>query len=84
MQESLALWRTKIATNGREWEQRNKALQAEKTVMAKHYAALKAAMEQFRVQQNTRLKQLSTHRCGYQFLSALSCRDLSLGRRVLL
>lgn len=63
MQESLSQWRTKIGSTGKEWEERQRALQAEKDIMAKHYSALKAAMEQFRAQQNVRLKHLSTHRC---------------------
>ena len=61
-QEQLAHWRTKIVSNGREWEQRNKTLRAEKDIMARHYATLKAAMEAFRSQQNARLKQLSVAR----------------------
>lgn len=62
VQESLSQWRTKISSTGREWEERQRALQAEKDIMARHYSALKAAMEQFRAQQNTRLKHLSANR----------------------
>ena len=61
-QEQLAHWRTKIVSNGREWDQRNKTLREEKDIMARHYATLKAAMEAFRSQQNARLKQLSVAR----------------------
>ncbi|DBB08340.1 TPA: Para-hydroxybenzoate--polyprenyltransferase, mitochondrial precursor (PHB:polyprenyltransferase), variant 2 [Trebouxia sp. C0006] len=61
MQESLSQWRTKIGSTGREWEERQHALQAEKEIMARHYSALKAAMEHFRAQQNTRLKHLSAN-----------------------
>ncbi|KAL3161027.1 Para-hydroxybenzoate--polyprenyltransferase, mitochondrial precursor (PHB:polyprenyltransferase) [Trebouxia sp. C0009 RCD-2024] len=61
MQESLSQWRTKIGSTGREWEERQRALQAEKDIMARHYSALKAAMEHFRGQQNTRLKHLSAN-----------------------
>ncbi|DBA85017.1 TPA: Para-hydroxybenzoate--polyprenyltransferase, mitochondrial precursor (PHB:polyprenyltransferase), variant 2 [Trebouxia sp. C0005] len=61
MQESLSQWRTKIGSTGREWEERQHALQAEKDIMARHYSALKAAMEHFRAQQNTRLKHLSAN-----------------------
>jgi len=62
VQESLSQWRTKIGSTGREWEERQHALQAQKDIMARHYSALKAAMEHFRAQQNTRLKHLSANR----------------------
>ncbi|DBA94555.1 hypothetical protein WJX77_004903 [Trebouxia sp. C0004] len=61
MQESLSQWRTKIGSTGREWEERQHALQAEKDIMARHYSALKAAMDHFRAQQNTCLKHLSAN-----------------------
>jgi len=35
-------WRTKIATNSREWEERNRALRNEKEIMSRHYQELKA------------------------------------------
>lgn len=59
MQEKLALWRTKIAANTREWEERNRALRSEKETMHKHYAALKSTMDAFRSGQTERLKQLA-------------------------
>ena len=37
LQEALLHWRTKIATNSREWEERNRALRAEKDIMNRHY-----------------------------------------------
>ena len=40
-QEALQHWRTKIATNSREWEERNRALRNEKEIMTRHYTALK-------------------------------------------
>lgn len=51
-----------MSSTGREWEERQKALQAQKDIMARHYSALKQAMEHFRAQQNTRLKHLSANR----------------------
>ncbi|KAG2490043.1 hypothetical protein HYH03_011508 [Edaphochlamys debaryana] len=59
LQEALQHWRTKIATNAREWEERNRALRNEKEIMARHYAKLKASMDAFRAGQAERLKQLS-------------------------
>eukprot|EP00775_Hariotina_reticulata_P008068 gene8068-8263_t len=59
LQEHLQHWRTKIATNSREWEERNGALRKEKELMAKHYAQLKAALDTGRGAAAERLKQLS-------------------------
>jgi hypothetical protein len=58
-QEELQHWRTKIATNTREWEERNGALRREKELMSRHYAQLKAALDGGRQQQAARLKALS-------------------------
>ena len=41
LQEALQHWRTKIATNGREWEERNRSLRNEKEIMTRHYSGLK-------------------------------------------
>lgn len=59
LQEALQHWRTKIATNSREWEDRNKSLRNEKEIMTRHYSGLKSSMDQFRAVQGERLKQLS-------------------------
>lgn len=59
LQEALQHWRTKIATNSREWEERNKSLRNEKEIMTRHYSGLKTSMDQFRAVQGERLKQLS-------------------------
>lgn len=59
LQDSLAHWRTKIATNSREWEERNKSLRREKDSMARHYQKLKASMNRFRAGQLQRLKSLA-------------------------
>ena len=44
-QEALQHWRTKISTNGREWEERNRALRNEKEIMTRHYSGLKVGEE---------------------------------------
>uniref|UniRef100_A0A383VVU5 Dynein regulatory complex subunit 2 n=1 Tax=Tetradesmus obliquus TaxID=3088 RepID=A0A383VVU5_TETOB len=59
LQEDLQHWRTKIATNSREWEERNAALRREKDLMGRHYAQLKAALDAGRAAAAERLKQLS-------------------------
>uniref|UniRef100_A0A7R9W0W4 Dynein regulatory complex subunit 2 n=1 Tax=Chlamydomonas euryale TaxID=1486919 RepID=A0A7R9W0W4_9CHLO len=59
LQEALQHWRTKIATNSREWEERNRALRNEKEIMTRHYGGLKSSMDQFRAAQQSRLKALS-------------------------
>jgi hypothetical protein len=59
VQEDLQHWRTKIATNNREWEERNAALRREKDLMGRHYAQLKAALDAGRAAAAERLKQLS-------------------------
>lgn len=73
MQEDLHHWRTKIATNTREWEERNGALRREKELMARHYSQLKAALDATRQQQAERLKQLSLNSsAAMQVLSSRS------------
>lgn len=59
LQQALTHWRTKIATNSREWEDRNRALRNEKEIMSKHYAHLKSGMDHFRASQAERLKALT-------------------------
>lgn len=54
--------RTKIATNSKDWEERNRALRNEKDIMSRHYQALKATMDRFRAAQADRLKTLSLSR----------------------
>jgi len=48
LQEALTHWRTKISTNSREWEDRNRALRSEKEIMSRHYGHLKSNMDNFR------------------------------------
>mmetsp|Transcript_15982 Transcript_15982/g.34701 ORF Transcript_15982/g.34701 Transcript_15982/m.34701 type:complete len:512 (-) Transcript_15982:175-1710(-) len=61
LQDSLAHWRTKISTNSREWEERNRLLRVEKDIMSRHYQNLKADMCRFRTAEINRLKQLCTN-----------------------
>ena len=56
-----AHWRTKISTNSREWEERNRLLRVEKDIMSRHYQNLKAEMCRFRTAEINRLKQLCTN-----------------------
>lgn len=59
LNQSVAHWRSKIATNNDDWAERNAALREEKEVMTKHYSQLKAQMDRFRRGQQARLKELS-------------------------
>lgn len=59
LQDSIAHWRTKIKSNIRECEERNKAVKAEKDSVTKHYQELKNRMNQFRDIQNGRLIELT-------------------------
>jgi len=59
LQDSLAHWRTKISTNSREWEERNRLLRNEKDIMSRHYQNLKGGMTRFRNTETNRLKQLT-------------------------
>lgn len=59
LQELLSHWRNKIQSNGKDWEERNKALRHEKELMQRHYKTLKNQLDRFRAQQTDKLKQLS-------------------------
>ncbi|KAG2770939.1 Coiled-coil domain-containing protein 65 [Phytophthora cactorum] len=59
LQQSLALWRTKIAQNVRECSERNKALEEEKAAISHHFQTLKAKMNRMREDQRRRLTDLS-------------------------
>lgn len=59
LQVSLSHWRTKINTNNRECEERNKTLQEEKEAISKHFQELKARMHRFRSKQARRLTTLT-------------------------
>lgn len=58
LQDSLVHWRTKIATNSREWEERNRALRNEKEIMSRHYQELKGGMNKFRSKEGKKLQAL--------------------------
>lgn len=59
LQDSLTHWRTKISSNSREWDIRNKALRSEKDIMAQHYHWFKRSMDKSRQREGQRLKALS-------------------------
>lgn len=59
LQESISHWRTKIKSNIKECEERNKAVKTEKDSVTQHYQELKARMNQFRDIQNQRLTELT-------------------------
>eukprot|EP00644_Phytophthora_capsici_P003395 jgi/Phyca11/116760/e_gw1.31.16.1 len=59
LQQSLALWRTKIAQNVRECSERNKALEEEKAAISHHFQKLKGKMNRMREDQRRRLAELS-------------------------
>lgn len=58
LQESVTSWRTKIARNAREWEQRNSAIQAEKDATFRHMKQLKRKMQIWRQKQSSALVDL--------------------------
>ena len=48
LQDSLAHWKTKLASNGRECDERNRALREEKDAISRHFQELKSRMNKFR------------------------------------
>lgn len=60
LQERIATWKANLASNSRECEERNAAMQAEKDAIAKHFKALKARMTFWRKQQEQYLSELVT------------------------
>ncbi|KAK1933929.1 Dynein regulatory complex subunit 2 [Phytophthora citrophthora] len=86
LQQSLALWRTKIAQNVRECSERNKALEEEKAAISYHFQTLKGKMNRMREDQRRRLTDLSQGaRAATKKLDAhlqLSERILQLGELV--
>ena len=61
LQNALQHWRIKIASNSREWEEKNRAMTNEKAVMSRHYQSLKANMVRYRSHESAKLKALSLH-----------------------
>jgi hypothetical protein len=60
LQERIATWKANLASNSRECEERNAAMQAERDAIAKHFKALKARMTHWRKQQEQYLSELVT------------------------
>eukprot|EP00796_Vickermania_ingenoplastis_P008624 gene8624-6056_t len=58
LQESVTSWRTNIARNAREWEQRNSTIQAEKDSTFRHLKQLKRKMQLWRQKQARALVEL--------------------------
>jgi len=80
LQQSLALWRTKIAQNVRECSERNKALDEEKAAISHHFQTLKAKMNRMREDQRRRLAALSQ---GAREASKRLGTHLQLSERIL-
>ncbi|ETM44410.1 hypothetical protein F442_10652 [Phytophthora nicotianae P10297] len=80
LQQSLALWRTKIAQNVRECSERNKALEEEKAAISHHFQTLKAKMNRMREDQRRRLADLSQ---GAREASKKLGTHLQLSERIL-
>lgn len=58
LQESVTAWRTNLSRNAQEWEQRNRALQAERDATVGHLKALKDSMQKWRQKQARGLAEL--------------------------
>ena len=58
-QDSLAHWKTKLASNQRECEERNRALKEEKDAISRHFQELKGRMNKFREREARRLQELT-------------------------
>ncbi len=59
LQDSLAHWKTKLASNGRKCEARNAALKEERDAISKHFQELKGRMNKFREREARRLQELT-------------------------
>jgi len=64
LQDSLAQWKTKLASNGRKCEERNRALKEEKEAISKHFQELKGRMNKFREREGRRLQELTINSQG--------------------
>jgi len=58
LQDSLAHWKTKLASNQRECDERNRALREEKDAISRHFQELKSRMNKFRESEGRRLQEL--------------------------
>merc|ERR1719487_2773162 len=59
LQDSLAHWKTKLATNAKKCEERNRAMKAEKDAIFGHFQELKGRMNKFREREAMRLQELT-------------------------
>jgi len=59
LQDSINYWRTKIANNARECDERNRAMREEKDAIARHFQDLKGRMAKFRDAEAKRLQELT-------------------------
>lgn len=58
LQDSLAHWKTKLSSNQRECDERNRALREEKEAISRHFQELKGRMNKFREAEGRRLQEL--------------------------
>ena len=58
LQDSLAHWKTKLASSQRECDERNRALREEKEAISRHFQELKGRMNKFRDTEARRLQEL--------------------------
>jgi len=72
LQDSLAHWKTKLASNGRKCESRNAALKEERDGISKHFQELKGRMNKFREREALRLQELTIN--SQAAISALQAR----------
>merc|ERR1719353_1487595 len=59
LQDSLAHWKTKLATNAKKCEERSRAMAAEKDAIFGHFQDLKGRMNKFREREAQRLQELT-------------------------
>ena len=59
LQDSLAHWKTKLASNSAKCEERNRAMKEEKDAISRHFQELKGRMNKFREREALRLQELT-------------------------
>ena len=59
LQDQIAHWKQKLATNGAKCEARNAAMKGERDAIARHFQELKARMNRFREREAARLQELT-------------------------
>jgi len=59
LQDSIAHWKQKLASNGAKCEARNQAMKGERDSIMKHFQELKARMNKFREREAARLQELT-------------------------